>query len=710
MNRTLHSLIILIFAPMIWAQPTFEDHQKHTDHHDEEKKTFKRIIIYSDKSIDSHKHDTTDRVQVMDHKKISKSRATSLAELVDEQPGVDTQDYCVNCGAKRLTINGMRGEHTSILVDGIPLYSSVTSVYGLDAIPPLAIEEIEVMRGSGSALINPEAIGGALNLFSIHPQETGGQWRSTVGSYQSHSHELLYSWVKDKVSWSLGVEYNGVQAWDNDKNGISESPSRERLSFFAKQSWTISDRLQWSLRMGHADLEIIGGNTQKFRPSGVTSTQADEFDFVSGDVRLPFIGNMGEITDYLKIRRSEGTSKMQFLIDSSSSLEWNVGASHYLQDSLYAHGFDYDTRNVVLYSDLRWNKQLSTDHAILLGVSQRNEILRSDSQVMYVQNGLAKDNFDYSSSALFAQHEWLMGSHWELSTALRIDRLSADWLFLREVEKTVAAPRLLLKWTPSEHWNNYFAYGRGYRMPLSFVESAHGTYDEGFLVDINELETSDSLMVSTSYNTPEFYLTPSVHYTNLKNMAYDVAPLIAHTAPLRFVNSTEDFNIVVYEVLGGIKPVPQLLLELGQEIFKYEDLYKRRLPTAAIEARTTFKAEWEWNDFAWNVSGVFVPSRNIGKYSNYEDHYNINNGLLGADSLKRQRAPDYFLWNTSLSKKWNALEVTLGVDNIFNETQFRRGDTPAMWHVHDGHAHFDNRHVWGPNRGREYYLRASVSF
>lgn len=703
-------------ATPAWAKPVFEPEDKHEEHHEgddhsqDQPRTFKPIIIYPDKSIDSHRHDTTDRIQVMGHDKIAKSRANSLAELVDEQPGIDTQDYCVNCGAKRLTINGMRGEHTSILVDGIPLYSSVTSVYGLDTIPSLAIEEIEVMRGSGSALINPEAIGGALNLFSIHPQETGGQWRSTMGSYQSHAHEVLYSHVGDNVRWSLGLEYNGTRAWDVDKNGVSESPDRERLSFFGKQTWTISDRLQWSVRVGHADLEIIGGNTQKFRPSGVTPTQADDLDFVGGDVRLPFIGQVAEITDYLKIRRTEGTSKLQYILTPSSALEFNVGSSYYTQDSLYAHGFDYDIRNSVLYSDVRWNKQLSPSHSLLIGLSHRREILRSDSQVMYEQNGLAKDNFNYASTAAFTQYEWILGAGWELTSALRADRVSTRWLELNSIEETMLAPRFLLKWEPSEHFSNYFAYGRGYRMPLTFVESAHGTYDEGFLVDIRELETSDSFMLSTSYNTPEFYITPSLHHTILRHMAYDIAPAVAHSAPLRFVNSAEDFNITVYELLGGVKPLPGLLIELGQELFQYEDLYKRRLPTAAIEARTTLKAQWDWNSYQWNLSGVFVPSRNIGKYSNYEDHFNINEGLLGADSLKRQRSPDYFLWNTSLTKQADKWQATVGVDNIFDETQTRRGDSPAMWHVHDGHAHFDNRHVWGPNRGREYYLRLTFNF
>jgi outer membrane receptor protein involved in Fe transport len=152
-------------------------------------------------------------------------------------------------------------------------------------------------------------------------------------------------------------------------------------------------------------------------------------------------------------------------------------------------------------------------------------------------------------------------------------------------------------------------------------------------------------------------------------------------------------------------------LELGFESFNYEDEYKRLLPTAAIERRWTVKAQWDLHDkYAWNLVGVWVDNRNIGAYSTYEDHYNVSQGILGESSQKRQRSPSFWLWNTSFSRKIKNGEITLGVDNLLNFTQARAGDSPAMWHSHGGHAHFDNRHVWGPNRGAEYYLRLTVDF
>ena len=83
--------------------------------------------------------------------------------------GLITRPTCANCGAKRLRINGLKGEHTSILIDGLPLHSTISSFYGVDNIPVNGIENILVMRGAGASLTNPEAIGGTINIQTVDP-------------------------------------------------------------------------------------------------------------------------------------------------------------------------------------------------------------------------------------------------------------------------------------------------------------------------------------------------------------------------------------------------------------------------------------------------------------------------------------------------------------------------------------------------------------
>ncbi len=674
-------------------------------------RTTDKITIQSKHQyLDSHRHDTTEKVEILSKDKMEKANSTSLNEAVDRMQGIDSQDYCVNCGAKRISINGLRGDHTSVLIDGIPLYSAVSSVYGFDAISLLSVEEIEVRRGTGSSLINPEAIGGTINIITLMPKESGSRASVSYGTFNTRVADVLHNFVSDKYKLSIGGEFNRQEAWDVDNNNFSESPWKSRYSLFTKETINLSKNTQWARRFSFSNLEIIGGNTQRLRLSKPIEIQADDSDFVDGDVRKKYLGDIRNITEYVEVSRVEATSKLIHIIDSLNSIEWNLAGAIYNQTSLYMHAYDYKTENKTLYSDLKWRSQIAEDQALLLGVAVRNESLRSDSEVMYETNNVPKDNFDYQAYSVFAQHEWFLPYNFELSSALRVERLENRWTFLGDLDRTVAAPRLMLKWQPSEHLSQQFAYGYGYRMPLTSIESAHGAYD-GFVVEIDQLEKSHSLVYSASYNTPKYYVTPSFHYTRLKNMAYPLEPLVPHSGPLTFVNDDEDHNIYVYDILAGYKPTENWLIEFGYESFRYSDSYKNKLPTAAIEQRVSFRSEYEnRSGLSFVLTGSWIGSRDISKYNQYQNHYNVSDGLLGVSDQKRQQAPSFWQWDLALLKKIKSIEYMLSVQNIFDFTQTGDGDSPAMWHLHGSHTHLDNRHVWGPNRGREVNLKLTYNF
>lgn len=666
-------------------------------------------ISAEDGTISNKRQHTIESVDVISKKRIDKAVATTLNDAVDRMPGVDSQDYCVNCGAKRISINGLRGDHTSVLIDGIPLYSSVTSVYGYDTISMQSVSEIEVKRGTGSALKNPEAIGGSINIITLNPDKTGTRASTLMGDHHTQNYEILTNYVNGGYKLSLGGDFSQQEVWDVDHNNFAESPYKGRSSFFLKQIFTLSDKTQWATRLGHANMEIIGGNTSRYRLKEPIANQASDMDFQNGDVRNPYTGDISRISEYIHVKRTDATSKLTSTIDGQNNVEWNLGAAVYNQTSYYLHAFDYITENKTLYTDVRWNHQLAENQIALLGLALRNETLRSASKVMYEQNGTPKDDFDYRAYSLFAQYDWMSSFGLEVSAALRAEQLDNRWIELNSLSRSVLSPRLLLKWQHDEHLSQQFAYGQGYRLPLTSIESAHGAYD-GFVMDIQDIEKSQSVVYSVSYNTPEYYITPSLHYTRLENMSYPLDSGVAHSGPLRFVTDTDIHNIYVADILTGFKPHNNWLVEIGYENFSYPKLYKEKLPTAAIEERVSIRTEYETDSFTFILSGYWIGARDISKYYQYSDHYNVSDGLFGVSEQKWQRAPEFWQWDLSLSQKLGAIEITGGVLNIFNYTQTGAGDSPAMWHLHGDHAHLDNRHVWGPNRGREYYLKLALDF
>ena len=59
-----------------------------------------------------------------------------------------------------------------VLIDGLPIVSGLSTVYGFSGIPQFLIERVEIVKGPVSNLYGSEAIGGVINLITKLPENT----------------------------------------------------------------------------------------------------------------------------------------------------------------------------------------------------------------------------------------------------------------------------------------------------------------------------------------------------------------------------------------------------------------------------------------------------------------------------------------------------------------------------------------------------------
>lgn len=83
--------------------------------------------------------------------------------------GVQPQLNCNVCNTGDIHINGMEGPYTMITIDGMPIVSSLSTVYGLSGIPNSMVQRIEVVKGPASTLYGSEAVGGLINIITKDP-------------------------------------------------------------------------------------------------------------------------------------------------------------------------------------------------------------------------------------------------------------------------------------------------------------------------------------------------------------------------------------------------------------------------------------------------------------------------------------------------------------------------------------------------------------
>ena len=113
------------------------------------------------------------RVEVVPEEEVEENltiQPGNISTLVRELGGLNLQTTAPALGGASLQMRGLPGRHSLVLQDGLPLLGAETDGFGLLQTPPLDLARVEVIKGVGSALYGPSALGGVLNLVSRRPE------------------------------------------------------------------------------------------------------------------------------------------------------------------------------------------------------------------------------------------------------------------------------------------------------------------------------------------------------------------------------------------------------------------------------------------------------------------------------------------------------------------------------------------------------------
>src|SRR5690606_34895976 len=126
--------------------------------------------------------------------------------------------------------------YTMILIDGMPIVSSLATVYGLSGIPTSMVKRIEVVKGPASTLYGSEAVGGLINIIT-KDAGTAPQFKADVSStsLQEHNVDVSTKWRTGKSSALLGINYfNFGNKVDINDDKFTDVTQQQRISVFNK--------------------------------------------------------------------------------------------------------------------------------------------------------------------------------------------------------------------------------------------------------------------------------------------------------------------------------------------------------------------------------------------------------------------------------------------------------------------------------------------
>ncbi len=651
--------------------------------------------------------DLVESTEVITKKELQQSQSATLAEAINQQAGVSVTTGCSICGLKRVQLNGLKGEHTTVLIDGIPFNSTVSSFYGMDAIGTADIESIEIARGAGASLTAPEAIGGTINIIPRKPHGNGIEIDTSMGTLGTKNYSLIGEALSadKKTGILLSASYHAQDQVDNDHNGVSESPSMENQSLSLMVTHEFSKYDSMELKAAHFTSNVFGGTmvSESAAIARYNAASPEDPAFVNGNINNRLTSTPMSALERINTMRDEIYLKERHFLNSDMNLQTTLAYAQQKQDSLY-EGSDYGNVDKTYFGDLKIDHALNANHFLTYGTDAKVETARSASQVYYVEQNREKDDFDYTALGLYAQDAWMIDDKNELTLAIRGAKITTNWRAQtakgNEIDDTLLVPRLHYRHNHTNDLTSRFSAGMGYRSPLTFFESEHGLLDSGFAMEITALEKSKGANYSLAYKANGLSLTASAAYTQVENLAYiDDASGIP-----TLKNLSQNVNVKNGDIVIGYAINDALTLSGSYEMYRYDDAYKSHLSLAAIEQRARLSVDYDINGWELYTEATYVGARDLTLYG-YTDRYNDDL----ATSSKKSTSPAYTTVDLKLSKQLDKnFSLYAGAKNLFDTVQ-TNVESP-LFYDNSTPAGFDSAHIWGPLRGRMVYVGMRATF
>lgn len=625
-----------------------------------------------------------------------KNPTSTIFEALQNVNGVRPQLNCSVCNTGDIHINGLEGPYTMVLIDGMPIVSSLSTVYGLSGIPNSLIERIEIVKGPASSLYGSEAVGGLINIITKTPENAPIVSANAFStSWLEHNLDLgLKNNINDKASFLTGVNYyNYGHKVDNNNDGFTDVTLQNRISVFEKFTLKRNQNRQLSIAARYFTEDRWGGEmnwTPEFRGG----------DSLYGE---SIITNRWEIIGKYDLPVKEKISA-QFSLNSHDQNS-AYGATYFL------------AKQKISFGQLVWDKRVKK-HDLLAGVALR--------YTYYDDNTPATAQLDSTNNpnktvlpGVFIQDEINFTDKQKLLLGMRYDYNSNHG--------SILTPRIGYKYAFNKKNIVRLNSGTGFRVVNLFTEDHAALTGARKIVIEEELNPEQSYNVNLNYEKKLFPsddvfigLDLSAWYTYFTNQIipdYETNP-----------------NEIIYKNLNGYAQSRGISINADMIIGE-----RLKIITGATAMDVSFieNKVKERPFLTENWTGVWAITYDFPKLNLLVDYTGNIYGsmrlpLAGELDPRSSMSPVWSIQNIQLSyqKKGSPLKVFGGVKNLLNWTPNKnnpfiiaRTNDPFDKNVqYDGSGQivstpnnpyglsFDPTYVYAPNQGLRIFFGINVEF
>lgn len=606
--------------------------------------------------------------------------AVCLLDALTYEPGVRVDNMCSICNTSGVKLSGMPHQYTSLLIDGVPIYSSLGQTYGWLMLSAADIERIEIIKGANSILYGSDAIGGVVNVITATPKE-GASARLTLEGGTDGYHILTGAAGvrKERLGVNLVATHTASEDVDRDGDGVSEFTGYERAN------------MAGTVRYFTDDVEVLSraGATQELRQGG---GMGSFIEVLSDERRL--------LSESILSTRLDSSTSVKVHINPDLDWETTLALTQHTQDSDYEEEVYVATQRMI-YAQTGALAKLGESYSLVTGATYRGE---------HLNENLALAEYHYHYAGLYAQGDWMPSTKLEVLHGLRVD--------YHNVFGEVITPRVSVRYRPWHPLTLRSTAGTGFRAPTTFYEYSHGVRPEGYalVMDADKPETSRNINFSAQYDKGRPFR--ATFETGLNQVNHPISVETTADGHVRVFNADDSLDILSAEVQVQTSPVEGLNASGGYGHYHYNDPSGALVsapPTDTFDLAVDYTAPFGL--IASATGTVYAPMDLIGVYGL---GYNGSSGMTLEDWLdpanadtanpKLERSP----WFATLDARVEG-EVAEGISLYAggkNLTDYHQADIESPLYFPDDNGvagPADVVYIWGPLRPRFLYAGIKVA-
>lgn len=471
----------------------------------ENEKIIQNFSLVSDNSLDEivvsgnlrpiSKSASSVPVDVYSKSFFKKNPTPSIFESLQNVNGVRPQLNCNVCNTGDIHINGLEGPYTFVLIDGMPIVSGLSTVYGLTGIPQALIQRVEVVKGPASTLYGSEAVGGIINIITKKPSNSPMLFvDSFSSSWEEINTDIGFKYnASKKIQGLLGINYFNYQnIIDNNNDNFTDLTLQNRISIFNKLNIERRNNKLFTVAFRYVYEDRWGGETnwnKSFRGTGLI---------------------YGE-SIYTSRWETFGT----YELPTTENIRLQFSANGHHQDSFY--GTDsYMADQLIAFGQLIYNKKIKKEHDLLFGIAYRYTTYDDNTFATSESDGETNKPSVIHLPGVFLQDEISLTNQHKLLIGARYDYNS--------LHGTIFSPRVNYKWNSKNNKNILrFSIGNGFRVANIFTEDhaalsgAREVVFEGELSPEKSWNANVNFVKKTSINNTLISLDASGFYTHFNN-------------------------------------------------------------------------------------------------------------------------------------------------------------------------------------------------